>query len=129
MGGGDKVNFFRQALNEVEEVTGVKVNYALWLADKDTVVDYYGRYMADKNDIDAYAVGPIVLSELGYDGTLYGYTEMPEPLEEHEIDILLAQESVQKPQKASFDDLVSDAQIRASEGSKAPQGIDFEPEH
>ena len=33
-------------------------------------------------DLDAYEIGSVVLSELGTDGTLYGYVDYPRPLKE-----------------------------------------------
>ena len=75
--------FFKTALQEIEKITGYKIHYVLWLADKGTALDPeegYGQYIENENDIVAYKIGQIVLSDLGYDGTLYGYTEYPEPL-------------------------------------------------
>lgn len=79
----DVVAFYKDVLSEVELRTGHKVQYALWLADKETVTDcrWYGRDMVDDGDYESYIVGPVVLSELGFDGTLYGYTELPVSLE------------------------------------------------
>ena len=79
----DMVSFYKEVLSEIEKVTGVAVKYALWLADKETVTDrrWYGRYMSDNDDYESYVVGPVVLSELGFDGTLYGYAELPVSLE------------------------------------------------
>ena len=83
MGTCDQVDFMKEVLSEVEKVTGVGVRYALWLADKDVVTNrkWYGRYMNDDFDFESYQVGPVVLSELGFDGTLYGYTDLPVSLE------------------------------------------------
>lgn len=64
-------------------MTKHEVKYALWLADEETVMDKecgYERYIDDECGVEAYETGPIVLSELGYDGTLYGYAEMPEAI-------------------------------------------------
>ncbi len=79
----DMVSFYKEVLAEIEKRTGYAVKYALWLADKETVTDrrWYGRDMADDDDFESYVVGPVVLSELGFDGTLYGYTELPVSLE------------------------------------------------
>lgn len=69
-----------QVLNCIEDSTGKKIHYALWLADKDAVED---MYEGDERDIYAYNVDDaVVLSDLGYDGTLYGFEEMPEPVED-----------------------------------------------
>lgn len=79
----DQVAFMNEVLAEVAKVTGVEVQYALWLADRETVTDrkWYGRYMAHDEDFESYQIGPVVLSDLGFDGTLYGYEEMPVSLE------------------------------------------------
>lgn len=67
-------------MNCIEDNTGKKIRYALWLADKDAVED---MYEGNERDIYAYNVDDaVVLSDLGYDGTLYGFEEMPEPIED-----------------------------------------------
>lgn len=78
------IEFCRELVAEIEKVTGVSLNYVLWLTDLDAVTDkdFYGKYISNEYDIDTYQIGPIVLAELGYDGTLYGYTNRPIPLEE-----------------------------------------------
>lgn len=80
----DQTAFFEKVVNEIRSVTGLDIKYVLWLADKATVTDreWYGRDMADDLDFDSYEIGPVVLSELGYDGTLYGYVDLPISLEE-----------------------------------------------
>lgn len=82
MSSDDKVIFFREVLEEINKVTGLDIKYALWLADMETVIDFYGRDMMNENDYESYEIGPVVLSELGYDGTLYGYVDYPVSLEE-----------------------------------------------
>lgn len=75
--------FFQSIVSEISKVTGYDLKYALWLADKDTVTDktFYGKDMVDNNDFDSYETGPVVLSELGYEGTLFGYVNFPVCLE------------------------------------------------
>lgn len=82
MSSDDKVLFFKEVLKEINKVTGLDIKYALWLADIETVIDFYGRDMLNENDYESYEIGPVVLSELGYDGTLYGYVNYPVSLEE-----------------------------------------------
>lgn len=77
----DDIAFMEDVLKAVADTTGIEVNYALWLADKDTLEQLYGKYMQSPLDYDAYEVGPIILSDLGHDGTLYGYPENPTPAE------------------------------------------------
>lgn len=84
MGTYDQLEFCKALLTEVEKVTGVHVQYALWLADKDVVTDpkVYGRAVRDEYDFDSYEIGPVVLSDLASSGKLYGYTEEPVCLED-----------------------------------------------
>lgn len=83
------IEFCREIVVEIEKVTGITLNYVLWLTDLNAVTDkdFYGKYVSDEYDIDTYEIGPVVLAELGYDGTLYGYTNRPIPLEEHLEDL------------------------------------------
>jgi len=54
----------------------IPVNYALWLANRDAVVELYGT-----NLVQRYSVGQaIVLSDLGHDGVLFGYHSEPRPM-------------------------------------------------
>ena len=56
----------------------IRVRYALWLAPSDTVIEHYAR---PGGRIDAYDVSDaIVLSDLGYDGVLFGFEKNPEPI-------------------------------------------------
>lgn len=74
----DCEGILEEILNCIEDSTGKKIRYALWLADKDAVED---MYEGNERDIYAYNVdNAVVLSDLGYDGTLYGFEEMPEPI-------------------------------------------------
>lgn len=55
-----------------------KAKYALWLADKDAVKSYYG---GTEEDIDEYETEyDIPISDLGKEGRLYLYSEMPEKI-------------------------------------------------
>ena len=56
------------------------MKYVLWLCvDKDDVMEYYN---ATLDDIDTYPVGDVVLSDLGHEGILWGYTSRPEPIKD-----------------------------------------------
>lgn len=61
-------------LKNIESETGVSVNYALWLASKESVKE---NYDGKESTIDAYEIGPVILSDLGEDGVLYGYQTKP----------------------------------------------------
>ena len=77
MGEEDAKAFVRRIIEAVNEETGKNVNYALWLADKETVKNIYH---GEDEDIDSYQTGSVVLSDIGYDGTLYGYEKAPEAI-------------------------------------------------
>lgn len=47
------------------------------LASREDVLDLYE---ADPDDIDEYEVSDVILSDIGHDGRLYGYTNDPEPV-------------------------------------------------
>lgn len=72
----------KEILGCVEDDTGTVINYVLWLADKDSVIE---NYEGDEKEIFAYdTTEGVVLSDLGYNGMLWGFTEEPEPVEEDE---------------------------------------------
>ena len=70
-------DLIRCILEAIYEETGNAICYGLWLADLNTVKDLYRGKDAS---IDIYHTGPVILSDLGYDGTLYGYEKAPERL-------------------------------------------------
>lgn len=70
----------KRMLDDIYRQTGTRPRYGLWLADKDTVIKQYG---GTEDNIDAYFPSDIVLSRLGPDGTLYCYSEEPEPVANH----------------------------------------------
>lgn len=75
------IGFCHMLLDLVEEKTSVKVRYALWLTTKDTIASYYGKDMNNPTDYSAYETSSIILSGPCADGTLYGYSDCPEPLD------------------------------------------------
>lgn len=72
MGEYDLRELYQNALNEIKNQTGKDIKYCLWLADKDTVKDYYCQNMMNY-EINGYNTSNVILSDLGYDGALYGY--------------------------------------------------------
>lgn len=78
----EKVDFFREVLEDLSKVTGVNTTHALWLADPNTVLNFYGKDLTPDSYIDAYEPGPVILTDLGHDGTLYGYDHEPYPEKE-----------------------------------------------
>ena len=79
--GDDIVEYMlKEIIGCIEDDTGRKIRYALWLADKEAVEELYD---GDELDVYAYNVDDaLILSDLGYDGTLYGFETMPEPIED-----------------------------------------------
>lgn len=101
MSWGEKVDFFREVLEDLSKVTGVNISHALWLADSDTVLNFYGKDLTTASYIDAYEPGPVVLTDLGHDGTLYGYDHDPYPAREipfHEFTQLVKLDNESKTQ-------------------------------
>lgn len=76
--GEDEVRLVVQdLLKHIESCTGISVNYALWLANRESVKTFYG---GKESDIDAYECGPVILSDLDDEGILYGYTTLPQKI-------------------------------------------------
>ena len=73
----DKEEAVSELLNNLMEATNKKINYVLWLASKEDVISLYH---AEKEDIEQYPIGEVILSDLGHDGRLYGYSENPIPI-------------------------------------------------
>ena len=76
----DKLDYVRKVIADVSKSSGVDLKYALWLAPKEAIANFYGIDMLDEYDYDAYKAGPVLLSDLEGEGFLFGYSEMPSPL-------------------------------------------------
>ena len=75
------VQFFSDVLEEIKNVTGKDIKYALWLCDeKENVYDYDIHHELTDDDIDVYEETDIVLSDIGIGGKLYGYETEPKPI-------------------------------------------------
>lgn len=97
----EKVSFFREVLGYLSKATGVNITHALWLAGSNTVLNFYGKGLTPDSYIDAYEPGPVILTDLGYDGTLYGYDHEPYPEKEipfNEFTLLVKLENESKKQ-------------------------------
>ena len=70
----EKLDFCQKILDEIHFVTNKKIEYALWLADLEIVKKYY---KGSNSNIDMYKTTNIIFSNLGLNGTLYGYAEIP----------------------------------------------------
>lgn len=93
----DQQALFQEVLNAVEDVTKKKIRYALWLTDKANVYRYAlsGEDISNMNnfysssevpatftDYDEYDISQaVVLSDIGVDGILYGFEELPTPIQ------------------------------------------------
>lgn len=76
---GNLKNILENILFELKKQTGKNIKYVLWLAEKDTVIDMYD---GKENGIDVYETKDgIVLSDLGYDGILFGFEKLPKPID------------------------------------------------
>lgn len=86
--------FCAETLKAIKEKTGRDIQYALWLASREDVLNNFwrwanGAYQDDDPcpvpepwDIDAYEIGPVILSESDGDGgTLCGYEQYPTPID------------------------------------------------
>ena len=76
---GDLESILKNMLSEIKTQTGKDIKYALWLAEKETVIDMYDGV---ENGIDVYETKDgVILSDLGYDGVLFGFEKLPEPVD------------------------------------------------
>ena len=82
----DAKEFVDKLVSELEKRMGMKIPYALWLTSESVVKSYYGKDIQSKEDVDKYLVSDIILADIGYDGTLYGYTNLPKPVSETELE-------------------------------------------
>ena len=71
---GHFLDVVSRMVDEIGRQKGIPVRYALWLAEEDVVRN---RYNLPGGTVDRYSVSPVVLSDLGPDGILFGYAEMP----------------------------------------------------
>lgn len=62
---------------EIRRTTGRDLKYGLWLAEKEDVKELYD---GSDEDIDGYEISDICLVDLGPDGRLYAYEELPRPV-------------------------------------------------
>lgn len=71
-------NSIVELVSALNRYFGVELKYCLWLADLSAVSELYSN---SEVDIDAYGASQYKLSDLGRDGILFAYTEMPQPIE------------------------------------------------
>ena len=73
----DKLAYADRLIQELSKAVHKEIKYVLWLTSREDVLDLYE---ADPDDIDEYEVSDVILSDVGHDGRLYGYTNDPEPV-------------------------------------------------
>lgn len=72
----EQLEFLEKVRLEVSAQTGRDIQYALWLADKSCVQEFYG---GTDSDTQGYEISDVVLSDLGHSGALFGYELEPLP--------------------------------------------------
>ena len=72
-----QTKFCNETVESINKATGKNYRYALWLADKKTVKDYYE---GDIGRIDAYYTSDMILSDLCEEGILFAYEDFPQPI-------------------------------------------------
>lgn len=76
------ITIVKSLLNELKMIFNRPIKEVIWLASLEAVNDLYAG-TDDNADIEAYSVeDAIVLSNLGYDGLLFGFFERPNMLNE-----------------------------------------------
>ena len=68
-------------INELNNITGKNLKYAMWLTSKKVAIEYYNDGSTD--NIYKYSVSNVILSDLEDDGLLYAYENIPEPINEN----------------------------------------------
>lgn len=74
----EKTELIQKVVNSLNAYWGVSLKYCLWLAEKETVIEFYE---ASPESVEAYEASDYVLVDIGYDGMLFGYEELPKPIE------------------------------------------------
>lgn len=79
----DVITVIKKLLNELNVLYGKPIKEVIWLASLDAVNDLYDGE-EENSDIQSYSVeDAIILSNLGYDGLLFGFFERPKELDEN----------------------------------------------
>ena len=67
-----------EIVKEICEETDKHLRYGLWLAPKKSVIDFYD---GTEENINAYPISDVILSDLGDDGKLFAYEYFPYSVE------------------------------------------------
>lgn len=68
----------KELVKEICEETDKHLRYGLWLASKKSVIDFYD---GTEENINAYPISDVILSDLGDDGKLFAYEYFPYSVE------------------------------------------------
>lgn len=71
-------NTLQAVLDEVGKYYGIKINYLLWLADLDIVIEEYLDEFDEVDNLNAYKTGSLIFRDLT--GNLYAYEDKPTPI-------------------------------------------------
>lgn len=71
-------------LDQIRKYTGINIRYGLWLTSVDAIKSIYSFSISDSMEVYRYEPG-LIISDVGFDGKLYAYEELPKPLELIEI--------------------------------------------
>ncbi len=78
----DEIKYMlEEILSCLEDVAGFKPKYAIWLASEEAVRECYEGNEQDIYVYDIDTEKSIVLSDLGYDGMLFGFEKLPIPVD------------------------------------------------
>ena len=73
-----QLQFFTEVISEINSFTKKNIKYCLWLADLDGVKSYcLNDTELSDDDIDVYEESDVILSNIDFDGCLYGYETLP----------------------------------------------------
>lgn len=76
---------FKSLVKALEKVWDMKINYLIWLADLEDVLEHYSDEFSDYlEEVDAYETGRLVF-EIPCDGNLYAYETEPKPLSKENV--------------------------------------------
>lgn len=76
----DQKEFCTSIISDINNASNRSYKYALWLCERNAVKQLYLNDDYTEQNIDAYAVSDMIISDLGFDGRLYVYEDMPERL-------------------------------------------------
>lgn len=77
----DWKQFFIECKEELARIYNIQPDYVLWLADSYNAVKQYDLHdEVNPDNVDCYEESEYVITDLGFDGALYIYEMLPEPI-------------------------------------------------